>query len=283
MEAASMNTSTKFIIGIGILIAATSLAAAYPVNSNQLSCTTYGLHDIEMSSITYSDESHNNHDATKYMEPGEKVTLEFHYNLPACDNAVDHSRHVVSFYNSEGEFLGQKTDLQMNQGNWDSSYTIYNVPVRIPEFNTTSVQIETDIYASSVHGSDVWHESNSEEAYDRVIRDTVPEEEGALNLEELPIDSEDINDLKNTRQTSNFWGDCVDLPETINNNSYVTNPNMPGLRISQNNWYMDSGGGHPCYIFSAYEQARALYNWYSVIDTTGIQAPWQPDPGDHQR
>ncbi|MDY6771622.1 MAG: hypothetical protein SV186_06755 [Candidatus Nanohaloarchaea archaeon] len=253
----------KTLLIITVVAASISLGAAAPVD--QVSCNSYTLHDIDASSITYSDDPNNNKNLERYMSPREEVSLEFEYNLPACDNSADHSRHVVRFYDGQGRYLGKKVDLQMKQGNWDS-YTTYNVPITIPEFNTSTVRVVVDIYSNSVHGSDVWHEQNIERAYDKVITDTVPEAGDRLNLDKLPVGQDNIQMLKDAQTTSNFWGDCANIARSINNNSYVTNPGMPGLHISRDNWYMDSGGGHPCYIFSAYEQARAMYNWFKVID-----------------
>ena len=252
---------------MAVIIVLSLTATGAPVDSNSLSCNVYNEHDIDVSTITYQDDTSNNGDTERYMSPGEEVTLQFSYNLPACDNAVDHSSHVIKFYNGDGDYLGEKVDLQMKQGNW-GSFTTYQIPITIPEFNTTEIRVEVDVRANSVHGSDVWHEQNTEDAFDKVIVDTA-EDKDRLNLEELPLSDETIQMLKNVETTSNVWGTCDSLPETVDNESYVDNPSLPGLRIDASNWNMDSGGGHPCYIFTAYQQALSLYNFYDVTDRTG--------------
>ncbi len=259
---------TKLLVLTITITATLGLGAAYPVDSGSLTCPTFTYNEIDVSGITYSDDSSNNGNTERYMSPREDVTLKFDYNLPACDDATDHSRHVIKFYDSQGEFLGQKTDVQMKQGNWDS-YTSYEVPIVIPEFNTSEVRVVLGIYTSSVHGSDVWYENFAEDDYDKVINDTINEAEDRLGLDELPIDEADEQMLRDTRQTSDFWGNCVSVDYTVNNDSYVTNANMPGFRLSADDWNMDSGGGHPCYIFSAYAQAQSLYNFYKVVDNQG--------------
>lgn len=259
-----MKRTLILLITFAIL---TGLTAGYSVDSGSLSCPSYTEHSIDVSGITYDDDGSNNGNTERYMSPGEDVTLRFSYNLPACDNAVDHSSHVINFYNGDGDLIGTKYDLQMKQGNWDS-YTTYEIPITIPEFDTDEIRVELDVRASSVHGSDTWYESDSEESYDKVIQDTV-DNRNNFNFDELPISDGAIQMLKNTETTSNVQGSCDNLDYTINNDSYVSNPNMPGLRIDSGNWNMDSGGGHPCYYFTAYAQALSLYNFFDVVDYNG--------------
>lgn len=258
---------TRLLVLTIAVTAFIGLGTAYPVDSGSLSCQTYDEHSIDVSGITYSDDTSNNGDTERYMSPGEEVTIKFEYNLPACDNAVDHSSHLIKFYDGQGRFLGQKTDVQMKQGNWDS-YTTYEIPVVIPEFNTSEVRVVMDVRANSVHGSDVWYENKDESDYDRVIVDTMTEARDRLDLEELPISQEDRQMLKNTETTEDFWSTCASLDYTVNNDSYV-DTDMPGFRVSAGDWNMDSGGGHPCYIFSAYQQAMSLYNFYEIVDYNG--------------
>lgn len=262
-----MNITRALILGL-FIVSVTGMTAGYAVDDGSLSCPTYSEHSIDVSGITYSDDTSNNGDTERYMSPGEDVTMKFEYNLPACDNALDHSSHVIEFYDGDGRFLGQKTDVQMKQGNWDS-FTTYEVPIVIPEFNTSEVEIVLDVRANSVHGSDVWYENKDQSDYDKVINDTINDASDRLGLEELPIDEADAEMLRETRTTSDFWGSCVNIDHTVNNDSYVDNPNMPGFRVDTGNWNMDSGGSHPCYIFSAYAQAQSLYNFYKVIDYNG--------------
>lgn len=253
--------NSRRVTGIlGVIAAVIAFSATGTATTlSDVSCPTYSLHDLSMTYPSFIEETDDDK-----LSPGEELTVELTYNLPACTDAMDAGMHNFSFYGVAADgsenYLGSKLAFYSQTGNW-GSYSTYTTPMVVPNYTTTSVKLRIDVLANSVHGSDVYWEGRSDKAFDKVLDDTI----GADRFSEVPLDNDAQQMLKDIEASSS--GHCSLTPDwTVNENNYLAS-SEPGIYVPSD--FSLNSGHEDCYMFSAYEYVKAMYNWYDYIDTSG--------------